>query len=102
MVSEMIRPSVVTFLDMMLRERDRVLRFEEVQVKPGSFLVDKKMCESRVKEKTEALVVAIRKAGTGEYDFNPARDAVIQADDTLILIGSPEMVQKLEKLASGT
>lgn len=101
MVSEMIRPSVVTFLDMMLRDRDRVLRFEEVQVKQDSPLVGKKICESRVKEKTGALIVAIRKAGTGEYDFNPAREAVIQADDTLILIAAPEMVQNLEKLASG-
>jgi voltage-gated potassium channel len=101
MVSEMIRPSVVTFLDMMLRDRDRVLRFEEVQVKPDSFLVGKKLCESRVKEKTGALIVAIRKAGTGEYDFNPAREAEIQADDTLILIAAPEMLQDLEKLTSG-
>lgn len=101
MVSEMVRPAVVTFLDMMLRERDRVLRFEEVQVKEGSLLEGKKMCECRVKEKTEALIVAIKKTETGEFDFNPSREAVIQAGDTLILIASPEMLQKLEKLSSG-
>ena len=101
MVSEMIRPAVVTFLDMMLRERDRILRFEEVQVKEGSPLVGKKMCECQVKEKTESLIVAIKRAGTGELDFNPSRQTVIQADDTLILIASPEMLQKMEKLAGG-
>lgn len=100
MVSEMIRPAVATFLDMMLRERERVLRFEEVLVKKESPLVGKTIEEARLEEKTNALLVAIRRAGRKDYEFNPSRDTAIQENDTLILIATPEMVKELEKLAS--
>ncbi len=98
MVSEMIRPSVVSFLDMMLRDRDQVLRFEEVVVKEGSNLAGKKIYESKVKEKTGALIVAIKRAVTGDIEYNPAREAEILADDVLIVIATPDMHQELEKI----
>ncbi len=100
MVSEMIRPAVATFLDMMLRERERVLRFEEVLVKKESPLIGKTIEEARLEEKTNALLVAVRRAGRKDYEFNPSRDTAIQENDTLILIATPEMVKELEKLAS--
>lgn len=100
MVSEMIRPAVATFLDMMLRERERVLRFEEVLVKKESPLVGKTIEEARLEEKTNALLVAIRRAGRKDYEFNPSRDTTIQENDTLILIATPDMVMEIEKLAS--
>lgn len=100
MVSEMIRPAVVTFLDMMLREREQVLRFEEVEVGKGSFLVGKTIEEAKLGEKTDALLVAIRREGRKDYEFNPSKDTVIRENDTLILIATPEMVKELERLAS--
>jgi len=99
MVSEMVRPRVVGFLDMMLRERDKVYRFEEVTVAEGSDLVGKEMLSCAVKEKTGALIVGIKRAESGEFDFNPARDRQIQVHDVLICVASPEMIQKLERLA---
>lgn len=99
MVSEMIRPAVVTFLDMMLRERKRVLRVEEVVIRKGSSLDGKTVKEARINEKTGALVVAIRKGGSKDYEFNPSKDAIIQEQDILILIATPEGVKQVEKLA---
>lgn len=99
MVSEMVRPQVVGFLDLMLRERDKVYRFEEVKVQEGSGLVGKAMHSCAVKEKTGALIVGIKRAATGEFDFNPGRESQILADDVLVCMGSPDMVQKLERLA---
>lgn len=99
MVSEMVRPAVVTFLDMMLRDREKALRFEEVRVEKGSPLAGKAIREAKLREKTGALVVAIKKAGTTDYDFNPAGDRKIEEDDVLIFIGSPEMARGIEKIA---
>ena len=96
-VSEMIRPSVVTFLDMMLRDRDRVLRFDEVSIREGSSLIGKAICESQVKEKTGALIVAVKRGDTGTYEFNPPREYRIHMNDILIVIATPEMLQELEK-----
>lgn len=100
MVSEMIRPKVVSFLDMMLRERERVLRFEEVTVASGSSLAGKTIDEAKLEEKTGALLVALRREGSDEYEFNPSGEARIQENDTLIFIATPEMVQEIEKIAS--
>jgi voltage-gated potassium channel len=100
MVSEMIRPAVTTFLDLMLRERERVLRFDEVTVPPGSPLAGKTIGEAAFETKTGALLVAVRRGGAKDFDFNPPKTAVLQADDVLVFIATPEMVAELEKVAA--
>ncbi|MDH7512509.1 MAG: NAD-binding protein [Clostridiales bacterium] len=99
MVSEMVRPAVVTFLDMMLRDREKALRFEEVRVEKGSPLSGKAIRDAKLEEKTGALLVAIKKADTADYDFNPAGDRKIEEDDVLIFIASAEMARGIEKIA---
>ena len=98
MVSEMIRPVVVSFLDIMLRERERVLRFEEILVKTGSPLVGRNLGDVRFCEKARALLVAIRHRGIDDYEFNPSADTEIQENDVLIFIASPDMMEEVEKL----
>lgn len=100
MVSEMIRPAATTFLDMMLRDRERVLRVEEVTLKPASPLCGQTLAEAAIEEKTGALLVAIKKAGSNDYEFNPPPTRRLEAEETLILIATPEMLQKIYSLAS--
>lgn len=99
MVSEMVRPAVVTFLDMMLREREEVLRFEEIRVKKGSSLAGKKIEETNMEKETRSLLVAVRKAGSSKYDFNPSKKTRIQEGDVLVLIAIPDVVREIEKTA---
>ena len=101
MVSDMVRPAVVTFLDMMLYGKERVLRVEEVEVGKGSALIGKTIRESALRERTKALLVAVHRAGTKEYEFNPPSDRMLQETDILIFIGSPETVKAFEKIAAG-
>jgi voltage-gated potassium channel len=96
MVSDMVRPAVVTFLDMMLRDKEQVLRVEEVAVSEGSALAGKTIEEAKLEEKTGALLVALREAGTKGYEFNPPKDRKIQEHDILIFIGSPEKLSALK------
>ncbi len=98
MVSEMIRPATTTFLDMMLRERERVLRFDEVTVGPQSELAGKTIEESKLGEKTGALLVALRKGGAKEFTFNPAKSTMLAEKDVLIFIAGPEMMKELAAL----
>jgi voltage-gated potassium channel len=101
MVSEMIRPAATTFLDLMLRERERVLRVDEITIPPGSPLAGKPIAELRLDERTGALLVALRRSGQKEFAFNPGRDTVVGEGDALIFIGSPDMARELESLAAG-
>jgi voltage-gated potassium channel len=101
MVSEMIRPAVTTFLDMMLRERERVLRFDEVTLKAGSHFIGLTLEETKLEGKTGALLVALRRGGAKEFDFNPAKTARLAENDVLVFIATPQMVEELEKYAGG-
>jgi len=100
MVSEMIRPAVVSFLDTMLREREEVLRVEEIQVEEGAPLAGKALAEAGIDREKSSLLVALRRAGTSRYDLNPPRSETIRAGDVLVLIASPGVVEELERAAS--
>jgi len=99
MVSEMIRPAVVSFLDLMLRERDKVLRFEEIPVHKGSYLIGKTLGVVRLAEKTGALLVAVKREGSDQFEFNPSGKTQIQENDNLVFIATQNMVKKLEGIA---
>jgi voltage-gated potassium channel len=101
MVSDMVRPAVVTFLDKMLYDRERNLRVEEVTVGAGSPLAGKTIAQAAIGEKTGALLVALKRAETADYDFNPPANRAIGEGDILIFIGSPGMADGLKKIVRG-
>ena len=98
MASQMVRPSVVTFLDTMLRDKEKGLRVEEITVAKGSEMAGKSIGESRLRERTRALLVAVKRGGTDAYDFNPPDSAQLREGDVLIFIASPESLGELQGL----
>lgn len=99
MASQMIRPAVVNFLDLMLREREKVLRFEDVPVSPGSSLAGKTVEEANIADGTGALLVAVKKTGSEGYLFNPSRNYRIEEGDVLVVIAGPDMMAQMEKIS---
>ncbi len=99
MASEMIRPTVVGFLDLMLREKDRAIRIEEVSISESSHLAHKPIGNSRVPDAQGALVMAIRR-GEGEYDFTPNPDAMVNPGDTLIIFGTLDEIARARTAAA--
>ena len=96
MASEMIRPTVVSFLDRMLRDKETNLRIEEVSV-PDS-LVGQKISELNLGKYPSLLLLAVRTQD--DLIHNPSDQYVIQQDNTLIFMGRPEERQKLEDMFS--
>jgi voltage-gated potassium channel len=100
MVSEMIRPQVVEFLDLMLRDKDKNLRIEEVLVPKGSPLVGKPIFEANIRRHTNLLVVAVREpppspSQPGSFVYNPGPETLIAENMALIVLGETESVHKL-------
>jgi len=94
MASEMIRPSVVSFLDIMLRDKERNLRVEEVSV-PQSF-TERPVSTLNLKKYPHTLLLAIK---TGEdWIYNPPEDYIISNRNTLILMTTPKEKNELEKI----
>ncbi len=98
LVSEMIRPQAVQFLDQLMRE-DNKLRIEDVQVPAGSQLVGRRLAESNIRA-TGALVIAIR--DEKGYRYNPGPDEVLQVGMSLIAIAHPEDASRLRDLLAAS
>ncbi len=98
MASEMVRPTVVTFLDTMLRERESTLRIEEVKIPDGSPLAGRTLKETSIADKTGLIVVALKESGTEKYSYNPLPEVKLRAKDILIVLGELKGLEKLQEL----
>ena len=98
MASLALRPQVVTFLDLMLREGSGT-RFEEAEIGPGSRLVGKTIGESKIREQIGLLVVALRHGAVGQFVYNPGAEIALGRGDILYVIGDAESVKRLRKAA---
>ena len=93
-VSSMVRPHVVSFLDEMLRS-DENLRVEEVKVTSGTTPAS---IETFAPTSTDYVVLAL-KVGGRETVFNPPSDRIIQPGDVIIVMATPAGRHALERRA---
>ena len=98
MASQMIRPSVVSFLDVMLRSKDTTIRVEEINVPPDSPLLNKSLAESGVLDVEGVTVVALS-SETGSYEFNPPKSRVLGSKDVIIVMGVVDRILVLQQKA---
>ena len=94
LASEMIRPNVTEFLDIMLRDPKHVLRIEEATVSQASPLAGRTLGEAALRKVCDVLVVAVRDA-EGKYKFNPGAEQALKVGSTLIVLGEREEIAKL-------
>lgn len=94
-VSELVRPTVVSFLDTMLRDRQEGLRVEELPIAAGNPLEGTPVGALRARGLQDVLVVALR-AVDGSWVFNPDDERVLAAGSTLIYMGGPGARASLE------
>lgn len=73
---------------------------EWVSVVDGSDLVGQTLQALDFRNETGASIVAVRRGS--ETLSNPGPETVIQAEDTLIVLGTRQACQSVESLASGT
>lgn len=92
LVSEMIRPTAVEFLDRLLRT-DRQLRVEDVRIPNDSNLVGQTLAKASIRE-TGALVIAVQDPD-GSIAYNPDGSLVLQSGASLIVIAHTEDVVRL-------
>ena len=96
MASVLIRPTVVSFLDQMLRDREKNLRVGEVAVPSGSSIVGRPLEDLTALDGTRALLMAL-KDEAGDWVYNPPKDTILQGGSTLILMGTPEELETVRK-----
>ncbi|MCP4445500.1 MAG: potassium channel protein [Myxococcales bacterium] len=97
MVSELLRPKVVRFLDEMRRDRSKT-RIEEVDIPQGSSFAGRSLLDMDFRNITDLLVLAVRVPESG-YQYNPNADFVLESGMTLVVLGPISQVYDLRKQA---
>ncbi len=93
-VSEMVRPTVVSFLDTMMRDKEENLRIEEISVSEA--FVDKPIKSLNLKKHPNVLLLAVK--GKEGWIYNPDEAYVFRNGDTLIIMTTPGERSELEKI----
>lgn len=95
MASELVRPAVVTFLDTMLRQKGGTLRVEEVTMPSDADVGDRTLGSLAIDDIPGALLVAVRRPRTGEFDFKPALDTRLEPGMTVVVMADPDGLDRL-------
>ncbi len=93
LVSEMLRPSVVEFLDTMLRGREG-LRIEEIRIEPSAKIAGKRIDQTTLQHEENALVLAIR-TPQGDYRFKPPASFQIESGMSIVVLAPVDEVVRL-------
>jgi voltage-gated potassium channel len=101
MASLLLRPAVVSFLDIITHMGDVVLDLEEVMIPKGSTFEGRTLKEARIPEQTGLNVLAVKKKDEEKLRTNPGSQEPIHAGDKLLVLGQVEQINKLRKIAGG-
>ena len=101
MASLMIKPNIISFLDVVTRIGDVELDLEEVIIKSGSYLENISLLDAQIPNKTGLIVLAIKKHKDKQMIFNPPIDYTFKTGDVLIVLGKEDQVKKLRDLSDG-
>jgi voltage-gated potassium channel len=99
MAAIMLRPTVISFLDMITHVGDVVLDLEDVVIFAGSELIGKALKTAKIPDKTGLVILALQDKNASQMSFNPGPNEVLKAGDSMIVLGTNEQVNKLKELA---
>ncbi|HCX65780.1 MAG TPA: potassium channel protein, partial [Eubacteriaceae bacterium] len=99
MAALLIRPSVISFLDVITQAGDVTLDLEEVVIDPKSSLCQKTLLDANIPEKTGLIIMAIKKKGDTKVKFSPRYNDVLEPGDTMVVLGTDDQVEVLRKMA---
>jgi len=95
LVSELLRPAVVRFLDDMLRDKRAAYRIEEVRLGDRAGELGATLREARVRERYGMTVLAMRAKDDEVWTYNPDASEKLAPGMTLVVLGSAEQVAEL-------
>jgi voltage-gated potassium channel len=89
LASEVLRPHVVGFLDLMLKEQSRTLRIEEIEVPTGSPWIGKTLGELGLRTKFNLLPMAVKHAPQASQSLwvNPPDSISMKEGLVIIVLG---------------
>lgn len=97
MAKLVLRPQVAAFLDIVTSAGGPDMRLEEIEITPACAPAGRTIRDLRLRRETGALVIAVRRRD-GSFDATPSPDAVLEAGDVIIAVGTDDELKALEEL----
>src|ERR1035437_3643583 len=103
LASEVLRPSVVSFLDLMLQEKSRTLRIEEIDMGAASSWIGRTIGELELSARYNLLLLAMKPTSdpNSQLMFNPSGNTMLPQGAVLILLGDMEDLRRARADARG-
>lgn len=99
MASFVTQPHVVDFVDVVMHDGTLKFRLGELAVSSDSTLAGDSLRSAHLRDRTGALVLAIRRPD-GTFVTNPSPENAIRAGDVLISVGTDEQLGALAEFAT--
>ena len=96
MAHTILRPTVTTLMELAMAE-GMEWSMEEIRVGETSSMIGIPLKDSGIRQKFDLIVVAIKRADGGMV-FNPTPKSIVEAGDTLIIIGMRKHLEALEEI----
>jgi len=96
MAQQVVRPTVIDFIDLAVHGGELGLRMEEMAVSKTSRFAGKSLMESGIRKEHDLIVVAIKR-NDGDMIFNPNPETSIDPSDILVVLGNHKDIKDLEK-----
>ena len=93
-----LRPAVVDFVEIATSSDNLELSIEEIRIDDDSPLAGRTLSSAIPRDKLNVVVVGIQHAH-GRMEFNPSPEAVLNAGDHVIVLGSSATLKELERAA---
>ncbi len=91
-----IRPTLVDFLDLIIRRSELSLLMEELTIHKNAKIMDRTLAECDIRRRANVIVVAVKKPGQ-EIVFNPSPAMKLETGDTLLVMGNNTDLDLFEK-----
>jgi len=93
----LVQPHVAEFLDVVMHDGSLEFRLAEIPIRDGCPIDGRSLREAQIRDKTGALVLAIRDAD-GQFATNPAPETTLRHGEVMIAVGTEPQIQKLTEL----
>ena len=99
MAQTAIRPAVVDLVELATSSENLELAMEEIAVDDRSALAHRTILDANLRQRFAIIVVGIQRRNR-QMDFNPEPETIILPGDTLVVLGPPPSLKRLEAEAS--
>lgn len=100
MAQAILRPNVVDFIEIATGRGHLDLQMEEILIPERSPFIGQNLKDAGFRRDTGVIIVGIVKP-QGKMVFNPGSGNVLEVQDTLIVLGQPSEIAKLENMVVG-